>query len=274
MMKETRIGASALLVGFAAFIWLHDRTWMSSISDTLPLLAILPLAAWLGRPWKWRRQIQGLPPFGIFLALILTIAGAATGNMFVLALAWNAMAWLWMRCFIEPQPDRPRGRLLLLGMLAFPWLILEQQGIGNLFRLSGAWAAGGFFEILGFHVDRQGTLFKIEGLSISVDAACAGLTVLQAMLIVGVSYAALTLNRFRFGMALLLLPLFAWAANTVRIIATGVTALTFGPVLARGQLHTWGGWAALCIMFALCLAILPLLEPKRPPAGKNDEDES
>lgn len=260
-MKGLRIGASALLVGFAVFIWLHDRAWMSSVSDSLPLLVVLPLAAWLGHPWRWRPQLQAPAPAWIFLTVCLTLVGAASGSVFLLALAWNAMAWLWMICCIEPRPDRPRGRLLVLGMMAFPWLVLEEQGIGNVFRLSGAWAASGFFELMGFSVTRQGTLFSIEGLPVSVDAACAGLNVLQAMLIVGVAFAALTLrSRVRFGMALVLLPLFAWMANTVRIIATGMTAVTFGPALARGQLHVWGGWMALCLMFVICLMILPLLE--------------
>lgn len=269
-MKGLRAGASMLLVGFAAFIWLHDRTWMHSASDSLPLLAVLPLAAWLGRPWNWCSPFRPPQPAWVLPTLCVIVAGAATGSVFILALAWNAMAWLWMQCFIEPRQDRPRGRLLILGMMAFPWLVLEEQGIGTFFRLSGAWTASGFFELLGFNVNRQGTLFSIEGLPVSVDAACAGLNVLQAMLIVGVVFAALTLRRrIRFGLALVLLPLFAWVANTVRIIATGMTALTFGPSIARGQLHAWGGWMALCLMFTLCLMILPFLEPDR---AKEEED--
>lgn len=266
-MKGLRIATSLLLAAFAAFIWLHDRAWLESASEVLPLLAVLPLAAWLGRPWAWRPRFQAPAPAGAALALALILAGAAADSLFVLALAWNTLAWLWLQGFVEPRAGRPTARLLALGMMAFPWLVLEGQGIGRFFRLSGAWAASGLFRLLGFEVERQGTRFCIEGLPISVDAACAGLNVLQAMLVIGTAFAAWNLRSdLRFALALLLLPPLAWLANTLRIVATGMVAITFGPEFAGGQLHLWGGWAVLCLMFALCMLALPRLEkPAAPP---------
>ena len=59
--------------------------------------------------------------------------------------------------------------------------------------------------------------------------------------------------------ALLVLPLAAWLANTLRVVMLSTVALTFGADAARGWFHEWGGWLVLIVMFGLCGAAFALL---------------
>jgi len=268
-MKTLPLGAAVMLTLSAASIWLLDRSWVTAAGDTLPLLALFPAMFWLGRPWCWR-AIPRRPPTGLAVsACIASLAGILTASILLLTIAWNLLAATWAIALLEPAPGQPRGRLLILGMLAFPWITLEAQPIGQFFRLTGASAACFIFDAIGFAVERQGTLFTVEKLPVSVDAACAGLTVLQAMLIVGaITTLSRIKGRLRFTTALLLLPLFAWLANTTRIIVTAVIALSFGPEAADGSLHVASGLIALAVMFLICLAVLPLLAERPAAPGK------
>ena len=232
------------LLAMATFIWLRDRTWLTSSDEVLPLLAAPAVFLWLGEPWRgWQKEANAIN-FKLFItALVIFILGLALDVALLLALAWTMALWSWLSKKISPTQSNKLRRLLVLLLLAFPWLALDLPSLGWWFRLSAAWSAEHFFQALGLAVTRDGTQIVVQNFPVAVTAACAGLNALQAMLVAGSLMAFVQLGRTRwYWPALLVLPLVAWLANTLRVVMLSTVALTFGADAARGWFHEWGGW--------------------------------
>ncbi len=267
-MTPRRTMGVAFAVLSAGFVWLRDLAWWDESADSLSVLAGVLLYVWFARPWQWRPE-PGLLPLGrVGLGLGLFLVGSVVDSTVLLALGW-CLAWqAWITSELVEGAPAAGLRLVALLFCAFPWVALGGQQIGWWFRYSGAAATEYFFLLLGFAVERQGTFLLVQGQALAVDPACAGLNVLQAMLLAGVALAHLQLpppRPFWVGLAALV-PL-AWLANTARIITLGVAGLTFSADTARGWFHHWGGWTVLCFMFVLtygCFAALGRFRARRP----------
>ena len=241
------------LAAYAAFIWLRDTSWATAPEDTLPVLIALPLCLWLGRPWEWKAAPSEVSPLLPAGGVLVGLGGILTDSTMLLAASWCLFALTFCRMFLT----RFAPRLLLLAWMGFPWIHQSAGAIGWWFRYSGAGAAAAFFKAIGFSVEREGTFLLVQGMPLTVDPACGGLNVLQAMLVAGLVVVLRTMPPGRgFWIAALLLMPFAWLANTMRIIFLGVTALTFGQEFAMGWFHTFGGWVVLLLMFVLCQTLL------------------
>ncbi len=241
-----------LLAVAAALIWLRNTAWISTASETLPILAALPLFVWLGAPWRIQRTVFQLHRDWLAVGGILFAAGVATDLTFFFAAAWTAALWSWLRQRVEPDSIPGLHRLLVLPMLAFPWITLDAAPLGWGFRLSAAWSVKLLFGALGFVVEREGTSLLVQGVPIAVAPACSGLNALQAMLIAGTALAVLELRQRRgFWWSLTMLPALAWIANTLRVVALTAVALTFGSEFAGGWFHGFAGWLVLMFMFGL-----------------------
>lgn len=248
------------LVAFiGAFIWWRDLRWTAAMEDALPILAALPLCVWLGAPWRWRPEGFELDNRWLGGAAAGLLLGHVTGLTTVLTAAWGLLGWSWLSRRLESGSLATFKRLLPLPLLAMPWVALDGDAIGWWFRLSGAAVAEVCFAGLGFAVERQGTFLNIQGAPISVEAACAGLNTLQAMLIAGVALAFVMLRRspsYWWNIALLV-PL-AWLANTVRILLLSGAALSFSPEFVAGTFHDLSGWLVIVTMFLLCQLLFTL----------------
>jgi exosortase len=263
-MKRTDPLWLVALMAAAAWIWLRDRTWLESAGEVLPVLAALPLFVWLGAPWKWKDAdpVPGpdrSPRWVLALGVGFALAGVALDVAVLLAAAWTAFLWGWLSTRLEPRCRARARRLLLLPLLAFPWLALDGAALGWWFRLSGAWTAEQLFGLAGLSVTRAGTHLLVQGLPISVDASCAGLKVLQALLIAGTAVAFLQIgDRPGYWWSLPALGALAWLANTLRVLVLSAAALTVSPEFAQGWFHAWGGWFVLMLMFVLSAAAFSL----------------
>jgi exosortase/archaeosortase family protein len=191
-------------------------------------------------------------------ALILAALGLALGWAWPAAVAAAGLA-------ARAQPaGLPRARAVALALLAVPWIATDAAALGWVFRLTGAWAAGGFFDLAGLHVVREGTMLLVEDQPLAVDAACAGLDTLQATLVAGFWLAETLRTGRRWAFAALALPLLAWLANALRIVLLGSVALTAGTEAATGWFHTWGGLVVVVLVFLLAglwVAFLRWTEP-------------
>lgn len=248
---------------YAIFIWLRDLSWLVTSDDTLPVLVGIPLFIWFGSPWKMREDPQPISTNLIVTAVLLLLAGIILNLTLLLALSWVMILWAWIKSSVEPESFPKIKKLLILPLIAFPWITLDLQPVGWWFRLSGAWTAAHAFSLAGYDVTQDGTNLLINGLPISVEAACAGLNTLQSMLIAGSIANFLILgetNRYWYNIPLLFV--LSWVANTIRIIGISIVAITVSPEFAMGDFHTWGGWGILVFMFILCWGILSLQEPK------------
>ncbi len=259
MNRGDRAWLSALAL-LAGYVWFRDRTWWGVAEDVLPILIALPLFVWLGQPWRLRPgQPFSIGIVYVVVAAVLLILGAVFDFCLPAATAWCLAFWAWASRRCETT-DLPRiRRLLPLALLAFPWVTLDLQPVGWWFRLSSAITVEQLFSSLSFTVTRTGVELLVQGLPISVDAACSGLKALQSLLIAGVvlTFVMKGTSRSYWVNLLLLFPL-AWVANTCRILAICVAAMTWGSNFAMGVFHAWGGLAVLVVMFGLCWVILRL----------------
>jgi exosortase/archaeosortase family protein len=260
-------GLLGFLLIYAVFIWFRDPSWISSSDDTLPILVAIPLFMWLGSPWHWRNESSPLSTSALVGATLLFLLGNAFNLTLFLTLSWCLILWTWLSKRVTQESFDALKKLMVLPLMAFPWIALDADRIGWWFRLSGAWAAAHFFALFGFDVQREGTLMVVNQLPISVEVACAGLNTLQSMLIAGTAVAFLFLgNSSRFWWNLPLLVLISWLANTVRIILISAAALAISPSFAKGNFHVLGGWVVILLMFCLCWFIFSLQE-KHPERG-------
>ena len=249
-MKPKALLSLAALVLVGVFIWTRELDGKAGAAELLPMLATFPLYLLLTLPWKGRLEPALQPPAGLFAGALLFTAGVAVDSNLALAIAWVALLDGFQRAFFQKIPRR----FLLLPFLGFPWLTQNLDTLGWVFRYTGAGAVQILFTILGLTVRREGTLLYVQNLPLSIEPACAGLNVLQSMLIVGTFLICITIRKpgWRFWAAVAALTPLAWIANTARIFTLGCAGLVFGPDFARGWFHQWGGWLVLCLMFLLC----------------------
>jgi exosortase/archaeosortase family protein len=229
-------GAQRVLL-FALFplIWLLDLSWWALSPDVVLVAALIPLA------WIWAERnpdpvdAAGPSAMGTLVAVALCALGIFMQSMTMMAFTWSWLAVV----YLLPPTSISRSRLWVLCAGAFPWVLIDAELVGWWFRLSGADLTGWLFYIAGMEVVARGTQLEIEGLPISIEAACGGLQMLQVLMSAGV---ALTLIRFPrergFWFMLGLLPVLAWISNTFRIIVISAWGVAFGADAAAGLFHT------------------------------------
>lgn len=262
-MKIYDVAYLGILTILAFFIWFRDTAWISSADDTLPILVSLPLFVWLGMPWKLRKDDPHLSVKSLSVAVIIFLAGIAIDMTLLLAVGWTLLLWTWLSVRVSEKKRVDLSKLLVLPLMAFPWITLDASRIGWWFRLSGAWCTAKTFSLLGFEVTYWGTNVNVNNLPISIEAACSGLNTLQSLLIAGVVIAYLLLRETSlFWWNLPVLFAMAWIANTVRIMVLTASALFVSPAFALGAFHTIGGWLILLFMFSVCWMIFSLQQPK------------
>jgi exosortase len=254
----------------AVAIWFRNTSWMSTSDDTLPILVSLPLYAWLGAPWKWRETHLPVEKRFLLGAAVVGLIGLIFNVTFLLGVSWTLLLWAWLSSSVQPSMVHDLKRLLILPMMAFPWVALDAERLGWWFRLSGATIAEKLFSYGGLPVFREGTSLNINGMQLSVAPACSGMNTLQSMLIAGSVVCFLLLgNSKRYWPNLLLLPLMAWLANTIRVIAICAAGFIVSPEFAMGPFHDYGGWAILFLMFLLCWLLFSLQEEETSPSSSD-----
>lgn len=246
------VAALSVLALLGAWIFLQSPDDLAA-----PVLA-LAFLLYMHRPVAWKRD--ALPRLTAWLGpAALFAAGNLADLMLPQALGWVWALGLWARAAVASSA-LPVTRSWIAFLFVFPWITHDFPGVGWWFRLSGAAVTGRIFEALGFPVAREGTRLLVGGLPVSVEAACAGMGLLQGLLVAGV---ILLLVYFPKGRAFYLLlpaiPALAWAANTARIAGITAVALSEGIEVSQGLFHTWGGLAVIAVMVGLTLPLLSLV---------------
>lgn len=262
-MRKEDYSYLGVLAALAVYIWIRDLTWMSSIEDTLPIVVAIPMLIWIEWPWNLSSQPFEISKWHLSCGVLLLILGLVSSLTILLAIAWTLLLWSWMKKRLNLESHPHIFKLMVLPLMAFPWITLDAFKLGWWFRLSGAWATGHIFSFAGFDVTQQGTHILVNNLPVSVDLSCAGLNSLQSMLIAGTLLAYTILgDRRRYWLNILFLFVMAWISNTLRISMICAAALTFSPEFAMGPFHKTGGWLLLCLMFFLCWGFFTLQQPK------------
>ena len=246
-------------------IWLRYSSSMADAGAALTAMVALPLAVWLGMPWRFQKRPRSLSLIWLSLASASLIVGWVFRQSLPLSCGWTLLVGLTLSQHLQPKDWRWRIGLLPLGLLSLPWLGEDITWLSTAFRSSGAWLAERCFFLLGFDVVRAGTRLMVEGQEISVEPACAGMHSLHATLVAGAAFGWLRLREHTRHLAiwLLALPAIAWATNTLRIITISVLGLHTSPERVAGTTHELIGWSLVLLVFGLSSSVLERL-PERP----------
>ena len=173
----------------------------------------------------------------LFLArssFILVLAGLT-----VLFLGWNffrATLFPWAFLFLMiPIPT------ILFNQITFPLQLLTSQ------------VAAAILPLLGVPVLREGNVINLPAMALEVAEACSGIRSLMSLVTLAIIYGYLTERRLwvRWLLAFASVPI-AVAANSVRIIGTGLLVQYWDADKADGYFHASWGW----IIFVVSLLML------------------
>jgi exosortase len=218
---------------FSAFVLWQERRRLSEIilKPSWSGLAVIALALCVlivGR--------LGAELFFARVSMLLLIAG-----LVVLFAGWN-----FFRAVFFPWA-------FLLLMIPIPTLLFNQ--ITFPLQLLASRVAADVLPLFDVPVFREGNLIYLPGIPdpLFVDEACSGIRSLLSLACLAIIYGYLMERRIvvRWALALVSLPI-AVAANSARIVGTGLVVQYWDLQKAQGFYHIFEGW----LVFVVCLALL------------------
>jgi len=219
---------------FSAFIIWQERSKLARLSVQPSWWGLLPLA--LGLCVLVLGQM-GAELFFSRLSLLIVLAG-----WIVLFLGWN-----FFRALLFPWA-------FLLLMIPIPSVVFNQ--ITFPLQLLASKVASTILPWLGVPVLREGNIINLPAMALEVADACSGIRSLMSLATLAVIYGYLMERKIavRIVLALAALPI-AVAANSLRVVITGLLVQYWDPDKARGFFHEFQGW----LMFVVSLVMLYLL---------------
>jgi exosortase len=219
---------------FSFFVLWGDRTRLSTLGLRPSWTGLFLLAASLGV------LVLGVLGAELFLSrfsLLLVIAA-----LIVLFAGWG-----YFRAVLFPLA-------FLILMIPIPAIIFNQ--ITFPLQLLASRVASATLPLLGVPVLREGNIILLPQMALEVAEACSGIRSLLSLLMLAIIYGYLmeTRMRIRVVLALAAIPI-AVAANSLRIVGTGVLIQYWDPGKAEGFFHAFSGW----LIFVVSLAMLFLL---------------
>ncbi len=222
------------------------------------LARLVPRPSWTGLAvlsFALSLLILGQMGAELFLArfsLLLLIAGIV-----ILFLGWN-----FFRALLFPWA-------FLLLMIPIPAIVFNK--ITFPLQLLASQVAAAILPLLGVPILREGNVINLPAMALEVAEACSGIRSLMSLVTLAIIYSYLMEKRLwvRWVLALASVPI-AVAANSVRIIGTGLLVQYWDADKAEGYFHASWGWiifvVSLVMLYALH-ALIGLIWPQK-------EDES
>ena len=221
--------------------------------------------------WQDRAKLFGLAaiPSNLGLALIVfglltLIVGALGAELFlsrlsllvvlaglvVFFLGWR---YLWAVAF-------PLAVLVL--MIPIPSIIFNQ--ITFPLQVLASKVATAVLPLAGVPVLREGNIINLPAMPLEVAQACSGIRSLLSLTTLAIIYGYLMESRIaiRIVLALASVPI-AVAANSLRIVGTGLLVQYWDPDKAEGFFHAFSGWLIFVLSLGMLYGLHRLLrEPK------------
>jgi exosortase len=144
--------------------------------------------------------------------------------------------------------------LVLLLAIPLPSIIFNQ--ITFPLQILASKLASSLLPLFGVPVLREGNVIELSIMKLEVAEACSGIRSLMSLFTLSVFYGYFiekSISR-RIALALASIPI-AIAANTVRIVGTGLCVQYWDPDKAMGFFHEFSGW----VIFLVSLACLFLV---------------
>ena len=219
---------------FSAFLLWQDKDRLARLSKApswwgLPILILSLSVAVVG--------VLGAELFLSRVSLILLLAG-----LVIFFYGWNhfrAVLFPWAFLFLMvPIPN------LIFNQITFPLQLLASKVASVLLPLARV------------PVLREGNVINLPAMPLEVAEACSGIRSLMSLATLSIIYGALMEQRkvIRVVLALASIPI-AVAANSLRIVGTGLLVQYWDPEKAEGFFHAFSGW----LIFVVSLLMLFLL---------------
>lgn len=180
----------------------------------------------------------------LFLArtsLLIVLAG-----LIVLFYGWTifrALLFPWAFLFLMvPMPA------IVFNQITFPLQLLAS-------RVSAA-----ILPVFGVPILREGNVINLPSMALEVAEACSGIRSLMSLVTLSIIYGYLLEKRLwvRYLLAIASVPI-AVAANSVRIIGTGLLVQYWDPEKAEGYFHASWGWLIFVISLVLLYGLHALI---------------
>jgi exosortase len=154
------------------------------------------------------------------------------------------LGWSFFRALLFPWA-------ILFLMIPIPAIIFNQ--ITFPLQLLASKVASTVLPWVGVPVLREGNVINLPAMSLEVAEACSGIRSLMSLMTLAVIYGYLMErdNGIRVFLALVSIPI-AVAANSFRIVGTGLLVQYWNPAKAQGFFHEFSGW----LMFVISMIML------------------
>jgi exosortase len=223
--------------------------------------------------WKQREEIKAVPLrqswagiVCVALSLVVLLTGIYGADLFLsrisLVMLLVGLVWAFAGTKMLRELALPLGVLLLA--IPFPAIVFNR--ITFPLQLLASHVASVALPVFGVPVLREGNVIQLPAIQLEVAEACSGIRSLMTLFSVAVIYGyfAETSIWKRIVLALAALPI-AVAANSIRIIGTGICVQYWSPDKALGFFHEFSGWlmfviSTICIYFVHRL--LSLVRPR------------
>lgn len=198
-----------------------------------------------------RPSWSGLPL--VVIALLFLIVGQLGAEIFLARTSFLILlagltilfaGWSLFRAVLFPWA-------FLFLMIPIPAILFNQ--ITFPLQLLASKVSAAILPVLGVPILREGNIINLPSMALEVAEACSGIRSLMSLLTLAIIYGYLTERRIwvRWLLAIASVPI-AVAANSVRIIGTGLLVQYWDADKAEGYFHASWGW----IIFVVSLLML------------------
>jgi len=250
--------------------WIHDPNFSHGIF--VPAFALFVV-------WQTREQLKkiefspswaGLPLIVCaLLALMLGVLGAElffsrTSLLLLLAgLIVFFAGWALFRAVFFPWA-------FLILMIPVPAIVLNKVTFP--LQILASKIASSLLPLAGVPVLRQGNVIDLPAMPLEVAEACSGIRSLLSLVTLAIIYGYVMDHRkwVRVVLAVAAVPI-AVAANSFRIVGTGLLVQYWDPEKAEGFFHLFSGWLIFVVSLLLLFALHRLInrawkpDPEIPP---------
>lgn len=236
--EDSNFSHGFLVPVFSAFVLWRDRSRLLS----------LPL-----RPCSW-----GL--LAVALGLTLLVMGVLGAELFLARVSFLFLIAGLVVAFLGVEHLRaaifPLSFLFL--MIPIPAIIFNQ--ITFPLEIVASKVAAGALPWLGIPVLREGNIIVLPRMSLQVAEACSGIRSLLSLITLAVIFGYLVSGKkwVRVALVLAALPI-AIAANSLRIIVTGLLVQYWSPDKAVGFFHIFSGWLVFLVSVVMLCSLHQLL---------------
>jgi exosortase len=212
-------------------------------------------------PSSWGLPIIG---FGLVI-LVIGVLGAelflSRTSLLILSagLVIYFLGWSFFRAILFPWA-------FLILMIPIPAIIFNQ--ITFPLQLLASKVAATVLPLAGVPVLREGNVINLPEMALEVAEACSGIRSLMSLTTLAIIYGYLmeTRTSIRVLLALASIPI-AVAANSLRIIGTGLLVQYWDPDKAEGFFHAFSGWLIFVVSLGMLFLVHKLATYRRSPGS-------